>query len=215
MINLEDFIINTPEFNYTDFEISEETPLYPQNKEDKRNNNPLLMALAGSLLLAAPCDASLLRQNVFSETEFSCNDYNNISASFFNYVNEIQEKICCRRYSKRQLLKEICSFKALNDNWDGYGSLPLEVESAANTMDIIELLTEENYSSISKIFPNPNGTISIIWNNDLGETISLEVGNNTFSYYVDLCLQETEFFDNIEINDAEIYKLANFINKVV
>jgi hypothetical protein len=216
MPNLKDLIIvNDPDFNYQDFEIFEETTLYPKIKEDKRNHNPVLIVLAGTMIWANQCDANVLRQSVSNNTEFLARDYNNISAPLFNYVNEIQEKVFLKKYTKRQLLKEICSFKALNNNWDGYDSLPLEVESAANAMDIIEMLGENIYSPIDKIFPNPNGTISIIWNNDIGETVSLEVGNKTFSYYVDLCLQKTEFFDNIEINDSEIHKLAFFVKKIV
>lgn len=219
MPNLKDLIIaNDPDFNYKDFEIFgefEETTLFPKIKEDKRNHNPVLVVLAGTMLWANQCDANVLRQNVSNSTEFFAGEYNNISVPLFNYVNEIQEKIFQRKYSKRGLLKEICSFKALNNNWDGYGSLPLEVESAANAMELIELLGEDIYSTIDRIFPNPNGTISIIWSNDINETVSLELGNKTFSYYVDLCLQETEFFDNLEINDSEIQKLADFVRKIV
>ena len=119
-----------------------------------------------------------------------------------------------KTYTKQELFKEICSFKSLNNNWDGYGAIPLEIESAANAMFLISSLDGNIYGSIDKIFPNPHGTISIIWSNTNDETVSLEIGNKSMSYYAEISHQETEFFDNIKINDSEISKLAAFISKI-
>jgi hypothetical protein len=120
-----------------------------------------------------------------------------------------------QKHTKQKLFKEICSFKSLNNNWDGYGAIPLEIESAANAIYLISSLSNYIFESIDKIFPNPHGTISIMWGNSNNETVSLEIGNNDMSYYADISGQETEFFDNIAINDSEIAKLSSFIFRII
>lgn len=202
---------------FSDYELFiEETPLSPKVREyTKRNNNPLLVFLAGSMLWSASCDASVLRQSINHETEFVFQDYNSISEQLSNYIEDLSQTIPQRKFTKKKLLKEILSFKSLCNSWDGYGSVPLEVDSATNLIDLLDLLDENIYSYIDEIYPNPNGTISVIWNNKLDETISLEVGNNTMSYYVEMLSQQILYFNNIEINVSESNKLAEFVKKVV
>jgi hypothetical protein len=127
---------------------------------------------------------------------------------------ELQKK-ASNTLTKQNLFKEICSFKSLINNWDGYGAIPLEIESAANAIFLISSMRENISGSIENIFPNPNGTLSIMWVNSHDETISLEIGNKTMSYYVATDGNETKFFNNIEINDSEINKLSAFISQIV
>lgn len=117
-------------------------------------------------------------------------------------------------FTKQDLFKEICSFKTLVSNWDGYGALPLETESAANAMYIISSLENSLIETLTHISPNPHGTVSLTWENNKTETLVLEIGNKEMAYYVDSNNQETKFFDNIEITDVEISKLAACIARV-
>ncbi|MCF0056707.1 hypothetical protein [Dyadobacter sp. CY356] len=109
---------------------------------------------------------------------------------------------------RSQVIKEIVSFASLNHDWDGFGALPLEVESAANAISITNRLSNSALSGISALYPNPHGTISIDWENGSNEIISLEVGNTSFSYYVKLESSEPAFFDNNKFGELEIDDFA-------
>jgi len=114
-------------------------------------------------------------------------------------------------YTRQELLREILSFKALNNNWDGFGAIPLELETTANVITLVSFIKEDMLSEVDSIFPNPNGTISLIWNNQKGSEISLEVGNNTMSYYVKLPTDSPKFFNELDINSFEADNLSKII----
>ena len=103
------------------------------------------------------------------------------------------------------------SFKSLNESWDGFDSIPLEVESASNAIELIDLVGEKTFCSIDDYYPNPNGTISLEWENELDEKISVEVGNNSFSYYVDFTGADVKFFNNQNIDFSNAKRLSEFI----
>lgn len=209
-------------FNYEDFlqSISKEATATPRVREfERRNHNPLLIFLAGSMLWATPCDASVLKNTISTPTEFQAPSFekfldfysNEIDVPLANYFEELTRKIPQIKYCKRELVKEIISFKSLKQNWDGFEALPLEVESAANAIELIDLFDDEINSHIDQIYPNPHGTISLTWNNDSNEVVFIEVGNNSMSYYVQLSGKETQFFNNIAIDAFEAAKISEFI----
>ena len=110
-----------------------------------------------------------------------------------------------------QRIKNIFSFKILENNWDGYGAIPAEIESASNAVTFVSYLDEEVAGFIYDVFPNPNGTISFLWENNSKERLSLEVGNQTMSYYLKLNSQKPQIFNNKHINKftQRIYKLID------
>lgn len=173
--------------------------------------------LSGTFILTLPNLASGNEKKIaFTETIENFDTHlekysKNINNSISSYLQEIKTVSTNRNYSKKDLILEILSFKSLKDNWDGRGGYPLEVESASNVINLIDLVGENTFCSVDELATNPNGTISLIWNNKSGETISLEVGNKTMSYYVDLASKETLFFDNIEINRVEAKKISDYI----
>ena len=57
-----------------------------------------------------------------------------------------------------------------------------------------------------------NGTISLEWNNSKN-TIGLEVGLRTMSYYMVIDGDES-FFDGLKINDSNLNKLARNVGYV-
>lgn len=128
---------------------------------------------------------------------------------------KVVQKDILHAYTKQELFKEICSFKTLVNNWDGYGATPLEAESAANAIFIISCLEDKVIEAITDIFPNPHGTISVIWYNENESTLSLEIGNHEIAYYIAVPNRKTEFFNNIEINDSELSKLAVRVKKII
>ena len=189
---------------------------------NRRNNYPLLVLLAGSLSLSSNCDANTLKEKIRRESVesddldlFLSNYHSTINSPLSEYFNELAEKIPQKIVLKKNLIREIISFQSLKLNWDGYGAYPLEVESATNAIELINFLAIEAYSQIDQIYPNPNGTISIVWNNNFNEEVSIEIGNNTMSYYVQLCSKETLFYNNILINEVEAHKISAHIISMV
>ncbi|MEI9958655.1 MAG: hypothetical protein WDM90_20630 [Ferruginibacter sp.] len=199
--------------------ISLEGTYTPKLKEfEKRNNNPLLIFLAGSLLWVSDCNATSIKNNLTlshspeSSINFDTflNNYSQqIDLPLAGYIEQILPKA---NYTRKELIKEILSFKSLNESWDGFGAVPLEVDSAANVLELIDLMDDKITSRIDQIYPNPQGTISIEWNNDLDETVFVEIGNNTMSYYAQLIGQDVQFFNNVHINDTEAKRITDFIS---
>lgn len=119
-----------------------------------------------------------------------------------------------RKNTKQSLYKDILSFKSLKYSWDGYGSIPLEVESAANALLVINSLETEVVEALDSISPNPHGTVSLLWENN-NDVISLEIGNHEMSYYVEEEGKETLFFNKLGINDASISTLNSYIYWII
>ncbi len=130
-------------------------------------------------------------------------------------MEEIAEITTPKKVSRKTLIKEIISFEALKLNWDGYGAYPLEVESAANALELMYLWNKNVYEHIDEIYPNPNGTISINWVNKLNEKLCLEIGNKSMSYYVEMCSKDTRYFNNVFINEFEAKKISEFVTALV
>jgi hypothetical protein len=120
----------------------------------------------------------------------------------------MKDYITYTSFKRNEIVKEIISFVSLNQDWDGYGALPLQVESAANAILITNQLTDSDLLKISAVYPNPHGTITFDWENDLAERISLEVGNTSFSYYVKVSSGSPEYFNNVKFDHTEIEKFT-------
>ncbi len=188
----------------------------------RNNNYPLLVLLAGSLSMSTQCDANTLREKIRKESTenesfdtFLLNYNTKINPSLSEYFNELSEKIPQKKVTKKDLIRDIISFESLKLNWDGNGAYPLEVESAANAIELINFLAIEAYTQIDQVYPNPNGTISIVWNNNFNEEVSIEIGNNSMSYYVQFCSKETLFYNNISINEVEANKISEYVISMV
>ncbi len=118
-------------------------------------------------------------------------------------------------FKRNQIVKEIISFVSLNLDWDGYSALPLEVESAANAILITNHLSDSALSKIFALYPNPHGTITIDWQNNSGEIISLEVGNTSFSYYIKIESSQPSFFNNIKFGELELDEFAKRVQSTL
>lgn len=137
-----------------------------------------------------------------------------VNKDIVNYLDKINSA-SKRKITKQSLLLEILSFKSLNENWDGYGAYPLEVESATKSILLMEKIGENVFCSVDNFYPNPNGTISFEWENNEGELISLEVGNETFSYYVEMASMEVKYFNNQSVKaDNDVERLKKYIQAI-
>ena len=85
---------------------------------------------------------------------------------------------------KEGIQNSIDNFIALNNNWDGYGAIPLEVSSAQNARGFFDALPMDLLKHFQDGYPNTHGTISFEWENEREESFFLEIGNKNVSYYL-------------------------------
>lgn len=134
---------------------------------------------------------------------------NDIS-NYVKKINHINQNV----FSKYAIIESILSFKSLNNNWDGFNSIPLEVKSASNAIKLLDLVGSDIFCSVKDFYPNPNGTICFEWYNDEDEIVFLEVGNTTFSYYVTYNSIETNYFNKQVVNEDNSKLLSKFIKAI-
>lgn len=204
--------IDTSEFLIEpDYNINEESePIYNFNSRG-RNYLPKIILLSGILTFSslgtiANSDLNTLSTENIDDFFKSYTDFDN-----YQYIEEINKISKTTNYTKLEIIKDILAFKTLCNNWDGYGAYPLEIDSASNAISLIDKIGEEIFCRVNDYFPNPNGTISFIWTNDDDEVISLEIGNQLMSYYVELNSKKVLYYNNIEINDKEAKKISEYI----
>jgi hypothetical protein len=66
-------------------------------------------------------------------------------------------------------------------NWDGYGALPISVETKDNALNALQNLLR--VAPTPDISPNPNGTLSFEWESGEGKA-HMEIGRTQYSFYV-------------------------------
>jgi hypothetical protein len=143
--------------------------------------------------------------------ELLLEDYQNNILSLENY------NFCFykNKEDKKEWIEKILSFKSLQESWDGFGAMPLEIKSATNAINFLNILSEsQDFINPTDIFPNPHGTVSLIWENSYDERLSLEIGNSSLSYYNLYNGSNPEFFNNVELIDTNIETITRKINSL-
>lgn len=100
------------------------------------------------------------------------------------------------------------SFANLEINWDGYGAIsPIKsiCESAAAFMS---LLDNNLYNEITDVYPHSNGTISIEWERDIYNKMSLEIGTENYTYFLKM-----EGMDDVLIDRYSVIEDIDSISK--
>ena len=177
-----------------------------------RGNIVLTSLFLGSSILAQANDMN--NYQVFDNTtreSIECSErIGNDISSYVNKINYINKN----HISKYNIIESILSFKSLNDNWDGFKAIPLEVKCATNAILLLDLVGDDAFCTVKDFYPNPNGTITFEWYNQEDESVFLEVGNNTFSYYVSFNSIETKYFNKQVINEENSELLSTFIKAI-
>jgi hypothetical protein len=83
------------------------------------------------------------------------------------------------------LKDQIFELSTLEKNWDGYDGEPLLEEIKEISLMLITMFDGDDLEKISDLFLNPNGTITFEWVNIKGYKLSLEIGENNYSYFID------------------------------
>lgn len=185
------------------------------NRYPIKGTNLIKLVLAGSMLVPitnqkAPQIFKKLDHKNTSEMVMNFNTY--VEKPIEDYIRELISFSSHSHQTKKDIIEKIVAFKTLVNNWDGYGSIPLEVKTATNAIQLLDFLPEMVIGRITDFFPNPQGTINFVWENESHEIVSLEIGNDTMSYYIKTSDQEPRFFNNIEINEEESSRLSAFTN---
>ena len=104
---------------------------------------------------------------------------------------------------------EIRAYANFMDDWDGYGAVRPVSECLNHALEIIR---NKNISLdyLTDIYPNPNGTISLEWEQGENE-IGLEVGSREFSYFAHFGNIHT-YNNRRQYVAKELEKLAGYIS---
>lgn len=138
-----------------------------------------------------------------------CKSESAISYFRFEMLNtetELVEKVDLLREEAQDEIRAYANFL---DDWDGYGAVRPVSECLNHALEIIR---NKNISLdfLTDIYPNPNGTISLEWEQGDKE-IGLEVGSREFSYYAHFGAVHT-YNNKKQYVAKEIEKLAGYIS---
>jgi hypothetical protein len=87
-----------------------------------------------------------------------------------------------RSFAEFEIAREaIEQFSFQDANWDGYGALPISLETKGNALVVLNTLAAT--APAPSVIPNPNGTLSFEWETDQGLG-KLEIGRTQYSFYV-------------------------------
>ncbi len=156
---------------------------------------------------------------LFANTSSEAQLHTNTLFSFERNTNikEVNKIISREEKSNVNFLKmrycmQIQDLGLLEDNWDGYGAirvLPICISNAQNIINYKTIICDY----IQDIYANPNGTISILWENENEESIGLEIGEKALSYYI-VRENGNEFVKNAPFTELQYKKLSAYISQL-
>lgn len=136
----------------------------------------------------------------------------------FSEIAEIAVEYSTATYSdilnKEDILTSIEEFKNLENNWDGYGAIPLSLDSAKNAKEFISSLSDELFENFYDGYPNTHGTISFEWKNNDGGEFFIEIGNKMLSYYFTIKGYKPIKKDLVEFSPEKIKTIKSYIKKL-
>lgn len=203
-------------FDLENFNFHESTTPDSLSEIEKSRSNPFLkFALSGAVLIgsnsADAASVNFLSQSIIEKSIDVEQFLNNYKSEIEQTTNQSDLTFHDRGLTKQEIVKKILSFKALQDNWDGHNAYPPEIDCASNALLLVDLLGD-NIRNVKEIYPNPNGTITFEWNNNLDEVLNLEVGIETMSYYVEIAGKETVYADQKLISSEETKEIIEYIS---
>jgi hypothetical protein len=133
-------------------------------------------------------------------------------------INEVAEiAVEYKKYdtlNKENIIENIELFSNLENNWDGYGAIPVSLVSAKNAKELISILSDDLFENFYDGFPNNHGTISFEWKNKKEEEFFVEIGETKMSYFLTLHGQATIKKDLVEFSIANIKTIKSYIKKL-
>jgi hypothetical protein len=109
--------------------------------------------------------------------------------------------------------KQLTAMARLQSNWDGYGASPIKPAVLQNTRRLLTSLSQQNPKMLKKlsqknIYPSSHGTLNVVWKNlqDDDYELSIEIGNQSCSYLLELPNGESDCQDNFTIDDQSVIR---------
>jgi len=120
-------------------------------------------------------------------------------------------RVEARDMQREAAMDEVRTFANYSDDWDGYGAIRPLSECLHHALEIIRN-KNIRLDYLADIYPNPNGTLSLEWEQGENE-IGLEVGKEEFSYFAHF--GEYHSYNNRKPYAAEeIERLAEFVSYI-
>lgn len=117
------------------------------------------------------------------------------------------------KYYTINIIDYVKELLSMEENWDGYGGIPLEKKAYDNFLKLYETIDNQCILLIHDYYPNPYGTLSIDWFSDIGE-LSLEIGNEEMCYYYKL-YKQVHYCNEKKVSKEEIKFLEKIIFKIM
>jgi len=174
------------------------------------------IALASSIIVCSSVDAKAMTIEPVFVDDFDANRtevVKNQSDYLDFYIQKVNE-FSTPLVQKEELIEEILSFKSLKENWDGYGAIPLEVKSASNSLNILNKLDFTCISKVNEIYPNTHGTVTVEFENKYSEKLHLEIGNDSFAYFIELNEIGVSFYNDLSFSDENVKELIKNIRSI-
>lgn len=110
------------------------------------------------------------------------------------------------------IVSDIRDLSLLDNDWDGYGAIKVLPRCISNAINIINAkIISCNY--INDIYANPNGTVSIIWENEFESNVGLEIGEKEMSFYY-LNGNKQEIVNHVPLNEESYTQLSKLLCKL-
>lgn len=108
-----------------------------------------------------------------------------------------------------QISDKILDLVKLEENWDGYGANKINFSTITNAYHLINTIDDKYLEQldINYIYPDPNGSISLEWENG-DYYLIIELGKNTLSFVAVLPNNEKYRLNSV---DFPTQKLSNEI----
>ena len=110
-----------------------------------------------------------------------------------------------------ELIEQINEISLLSENWDGYNAIPVLPEIIEKTKQFINYLPKDVINKVTDIYPNPNGTISIDFENN-NDKLGLEIGKTSASYFI---RKNGKYFGYDNVNIFNIDELNKIEKEVI
>lgn len=110
--------------------------------------------------------------------------------------------------------EKINEFSLLSDNWDGYDSISIIENVVDISRELVSSLDNQYVTSMTDIFPNPSGTITMEWEMSIDELVSLEIGDGGgYSFFATYLNEHPYFMNGVNIIQ-DIKLLTDKIDKL-
>lgn len=112
--------------------------------------------------------------------------------------------------TRDKAIRQINRLMLLDDNWDGYGAPQIDAVAANNARNIIKRLSLP-LLNIIRITPTETGSVSLRLKRNSKESIGINCGRTTMSYFVETNGNPPEFHSDIQYTPENVDTLIRRI----